>query len=238
MPRNILTRAERNAIDTAIQHFAEHRLLFQGLAESLRDRLQEDSELAPFIHFIKSRVKGEDRLRHKLEKKALKQPRGSRPLITAANVFTRINDLAGIRLIHLHTNQLKSMEPEIQRILAAEKWKIVKGPIANCWDKEYETLFEKFGIETTKRESLYSSVHYILQANKRTRVTIELQVRTLMEEVWGEVSHRVGYEDELVDEIVDQQLKVLARLTSGSTRLVDCIFNTYEARRTSVEGQD
>ena len=63
--------------------------------------------------------------------------------------------------------------------------------------------------------------------NERTKVTAEVQVRSLMEEVWGEVSHRVAYEEGNADEIVVRQLKVLARLTSGSTRLVDSIFETY-----------
>lgn len=232
MVRTSLTRAENSAIDGAIQHYLEHRLLFSGLAAGLRDRLQDDSELGPLIHFIKSRTKSEERLRRKLTKKALARPRGSLPAITEGNVFTEINDLAGVRLIHLHTNQLDSINREIQRFLAAEEWTIVEGPIANCWDIEYEKLFAQFGISTATRESMYSSVHYILQVNKRTKFTIELQVRTLMEEAWGEVSHRVGYEDDLVDEIVGQQLKVLARLTSGSTRLVDCIFRTYEALQT------
>jgi len=48
-----------------------------------------------------------------------------------------------------------------------------------------------------------------------------------MEEVWGEVSHKVGYEEDTINTLIDSQLKVLARLTSGSTRLVDCIFDTY-----------
>ncbi len=75
------------------------------------------------------------------------------------------------------------------------------------------------------------SVHYMLETNKITKITFELQVRTLMEEVWGEVSHRVGYEEEASNPRVDDQLKVLARLTSGSTRLVDCVFKTRAEER-------
>jgi ppGpp synthetase/RelA/SpoT-type nucleotidyltranferase len=67
-----------------------------------------------------------------------------------------------------------------------------------------------------------------VEANKKTKITFEIQVRTLMEEVWGEVSHRVGYEDEGYDPAIEDQLNVLARLTSGSTRLVDCIFKIHQ----------
>jgi len=228
MKRKVLTKFEKAAIDTAITHFIEHRHLFEGIASGLLELLQTNNELNPFIHFIKYRVKSEGRLRKKLVDKILSSSRGTKPVITAENLFTEINDLAGVRIIHLHTNQLEDINRLICELLEKEGWKIVDGPIANCWDVEYEEIYKSFNIKSVIRDSLYSSVHYILQINERTKISIELQVRTLMEEVWGEVSHRVGYEETDINALVDQQLKILARLTSGSTRLVDCIFDTYQ----------
>ena len=37
---------------------------------------------------------------------------------------------------------------------------------------------------------MYTSVHYVIGSASRTTVTCEIQVRTLMEEVWGEVIMR------------------------------------------------
>jgi ppGpp synthetase/RelA/SpoT-type nucleotidyltranferase len=74
---------------------------------------------------------------------------------------------------------------------------------------------------------MYPSVHYVLRANQETELTAELQVRTLMEEVWGEVSHRVDYPTATQNRACRDQLKVLARLTSGCTRLVDSIFKSH-----------
>lgn len=227
MARKALTKAETEAIDGAVAHFAEHRHLFDGYAQALVRSFREDGELAPYIHFMKYRLKSADRLRQKLTKKALEQARGTAPQITADNLFERINDLAGVRILHLHTNQMEIINGHILRIVAHEKLRVIEGPIANCWDVEYENLFNGFGIETRSRDSMYTSVHYILGANIRTRITFELQVRTLMEEVWGEVSHRVDYEEEDTQQPVGHLLKILARMTSGSTRLVDCIFETH-----------
>lgn len=226
IPRNRLTRTEQRAIDEAVAHFEEHRHLFKGFAEALLENLRDDPKLEPYIHFIKHRLKSSDRLREKLRKKALEQPRGSKPAIDASNVFREINDLAGVRILHLHTDQIEEMHRHIGRILKREKFRVIEGPVANCWDVEYEQLFERLGMKTKSRDSMYMSVHYVLETNKRTKITFELQVRTLMEEVWGEVSHRVGYEEEMLNPRVVDQLKVLARLTSGSTRLVDCVFKT------------
>jgi hypothetical protein len=50
-----------------------------------------------------------------------------------------------------------------------------------------------------------------------------------MDEVWGEVSHRINYPDESANQSCRSQLKVLARLTTGCTRLVDSIFEAHFA---------
>lgn len=227
MSRSRLTRAEQRAIDEAVAHFEEHQHLFKGFANALLENLRDDTELGPYIHFIKYRLKSSDRLRKKLRKKALEGPRGAKPAIDASNVFRKINDLAGVRILHLHTDQIEEMHRHIDRVLEREKFRVIEGPLAHCWDVEYEQLFERLGMEPKSRDSMYMSVHYVLETNERTKITFELQVRTLMEEVWGEVSHRVGYEEETPNQRVVDQLKVLARLTSGSTRLVDCVFKTH-----------
>lgn len=64
---------------------------------------------------------------------------------------------------------------------------------------------------------------------------IELQVRTLMEEVWGEVSHSINYPVETASISCREQLRVLARISSGCTRLVDSIFSSYEESNDSSE---
>ena len=229
MTRSSLTAKEAKATEECIEHFLELRHLLSGFLKSLQDRFVEDDELNPFIHFIKHRIKSADRLRAKVERKQLGQSRGSTPLIQPDNLFEHVNDCGGIRILHLHTSQLEEMCPHIHRVIQSMGHEVIEGPIAKCWDNEYESIYQQMGIEPESQQSMYSSVHYVIQANKRTKITFELQVRTLMEEVWGEVSHLVSYElDEPIPEVVDQ-LGVLARMTSGSTRLVDCIFKRYSA---------
>jgi len=135
-----------------------------------------------------------------------------------------LTDLAGIRLIHLHTSQFPEIDRAIRLALGDLGFAITEGPIANTWDDEYRELFSKWGATPVPRESMYTSVHYILDPQRKTPVRCELQVRTLMEEVWGEVSHTVNYPHKTTNAIVKEQLKVLARFTSGCTRLVDTIF--------------
>jgi ppGpp synthetase/RelA/SpoT-type nucleotidyltranferase len=61
-------------------------------------------------------------------------------------------------------------------------------------------------------------------------MTAEIQVRTLMEEVWGEVDHTMNYPYPVESLACREQLKVLARVTSSASRLVDSIFATVAER--------
>ena len=222
-----LTKKELQKINTCVDFFESKILLFDTFAKSLAFHLEENKELSPYILFIKYRVKDVDRLREKIKKKALEQKRNGKILnINPDNLFTEIPDLAGVRILHLHTEQIQEINPIVLSILEEHQYSLIDGPNAICWDVEYEKIFQDFGIQTDTRESMYTSVHYIIEANQKTKITAELQIRTLMDEVWGEVSHRVDYPNKSTVRSCRDQLKVLARLTSGCTRLVDSIFKS------------
>ena len=222
MPRKLTKTAQRR-IDRTTEHFAANRRLFKVFAKSLMACLTEDPDLAGFVHFVKYRIKEIESLRAKLIRLHL----SNGDAVDTTNLFTRVTDLAGIRLIHLHTDQLIRMHPIILRILEEQQYELAGEATAYCWDVEYKELFESIGIRTQQRQSMYTTVHYDVVANKRTRIACELQVRSLMDEVWGEVSHRVNYPSESPSAACRDQLKVLARLTSGCGRLVDSIFKTH-----------
>ena len=217
-----LTAKARRVIKESVQYFIENRKLFESFAQALLPYFQNDDKLAPYIHFIKYRVKDPEHLREKLIRKAKEGD-----LIDKSKLFAKITDLAGIRIIHLHTSQMKAMHQAILAILKEQQLRLVEEPSANCWDVEYEAIFKSYGLKPRPRNAMYTTVHYVIRANQKTEVTCELQVRTLMDEVWGEVSHRVNYPTESPSSSCQDQLKVLARLTSGCTRLVDSIFRSH-----------
>ena len=211
-------------IDAAVRLFESNRESFVLLAESLRACLSEDDELRDMIHFIKHRVKDADSLKMKLRRLASKE---DGEIVDESNLFQRVTDLAGLRIIHLHTDQIGVMHPRILSVLEANRYRVIGRPVAYCWDVEYEKLFQDVGLRTEQADSMYTTVHYDIQTSQKTPITCELQVRSLADEVWGEVSHRVNYPTESPSEACRDQLKVLARLTSGCGRLVDSIFKTH-----------
>lgn len=223
-----LNHKDQARIDACVALFTEKAHLFESFAQALCAYFRNDRRLGPLIHFLKYRIKDPVHLRGKLVRKA-QQATGAIKVIEPEELFERVTDLAGIRMIHLHTEQLREIHPFIMDILSEQKLELFEKPQANCWDVEYESLFKEFGIEARTRESMYTTVHYVIVANQKTRISCELQVRTLMDEVWGEVSHKVNYPDPTSNPMCIDQLKILARLTTGCTRLVDSIFKSHKA---------
>jgi len=128
----------------------------------------------------------------------------------------------------LHTRQVEAIDRVLKEIFREHKFEVLEGPFARTWDDESREYFQGIGIEVQKSDTMYTSVHYVLSSNSVTTQTCEVQVRTLMEEVWGEVDHQVNYPHPNEHVACREQIRALARATSSATRLVDSIFATVE----------
>jgi putative GTP pyrophosphokinase len=188
----------------------------------------QSKRLAELVHSMKTRAKDPAHLEDKLFRKLKKSKEiGAKPFdVTPDNLFEKVTDLAGVRLLHLHTSQFPKINEILQTLLLDEGYSIIEGPEARTWDDEYRAIFESHGIATVPSKRLYTSVHYVVQTSGRSKRTAEIQVRTLAEELWGEVDHAINYPHPTPIHACQEQIKVLARLTSSCTRLVDSIFSS------------
>jgi ppGpp synthetase/RelA/SpoT-type nucleotidyltranferase len=166
----------------------------------------------------------EDKLKRKLSEY---KERGKQFPITTGNLFVKVNDLAGLRILHLYTQQVDEITHGLKGLFEEGSYRIVEGPTARTWDDESRAFFKSIGIGTKKSPSLYTSIHYVIKPNKKTKYTCEIQVRTLMEEVWGQVDHSINYPQRTKHLGCREQLSALARATSTCTRLVDSIFRSH-----------
>lgn len=217
---------ERALFDAIVERYGADIELAERLLVGLQS-LVSIKRLTPLIHSVKGRTKDPVHLRDKLERKMRIARAGGAPfLITPENLFEKVNDLAGVRLLHLHTSQFQEINSILMAQIEEEGYKVIEGPEARVWDDEYRGFFESIGIKTLKSERMYTSVHYVVQPNKRTKLTGEIQVRTLAEELWGEVDHSINYPHQCDDLACQEQIKVLARVTSSCTRLVDALYRS------------
>jgi ppGpp synthetase/RelA/SpoT-type nucleotidyltranferase len=233
------SRDDNALIAELVRHYRENQSKLQTFLESIQPILVNSAELAKFVHSFKWRLKEPDHLRDKLERKSREAKEKDKKFgITKDNLFVRINDLVGIRILHLHTRQIASIDRILKDLLSEARLKIIQGPFARTWDDETKAFFEETGIRTRQSgPSLYTSVHYVIDSASRTRFTAEIQVRTLAEELWGEVAHVIDYPKPCKNLACREQIRVLARVASSCTRLVDAIFKTYEASGTGSKSK-
>ena len=176
------------------------------------------------IHSTKSRMKDENHLREKIERKR----RDGRD-IRRDHFFEQITDLAGVRLLLLYQEDFRQIHQAIvQKVFEDQDWSFAEDPIAYTWDPEHQAYFEQFQISPRVKESNYTSVHYVVKSNSRNPVYCEIQVRTLFEEIWGEVDHHLNYPQSCGSAAITEQIKVLSKIVGAGSRLLDAIHRSSD----------
>lgn len=185
---------------------------------------ENNPALKGIVHSVKSRMKDPEHLKDKIQRK-LK----SGKIIDENNLFTVVNDLIGVRILYLYQDQFQLIHNELlKKVDETKDWMFVEAPKAYTWDPETREYFEKLNIHTEVRDTYYTSVHYVIKPNNElSNITCEIQVRTLFEEIWGEIDHTINYPHPTEIIACKEQLRVLAKLVSTGTRLADSIFRTY-----------
>lgn len=187
-----------------------------------QDHPKLNGETLPVLHSIKYRLKDPEHLRDKLYRKW----QDEHPILPE-NMFDRITDLAGIRLLHLYQQQFPFIHREILNQVEAGEWCFAEPPIAYTWDPESTAFFSNLKIECKIRDTYYTSIHYLIKPNETSFVRCEIQVRTLFEEIWGEIDHFMNYPQQTDSVACREQLRVLGKLASTGTRLADSIFASH-----------
>jgi putative GTP pyrophosphokinase len=221
-----LTKEEKDSIAAIIARFESQRELVSRFLETVHVMVSGSSELMGLIHSVKRRVKDTEHLKDKLTRKTLKLGAGFD--ITPDNLHSKITDLAGYRILHLHTRQMGEIDRVLRKLIDEAQYPLLENPTAKVWDDESKTYFESIGIKTEFNSNMYTGVHYVIGASSRTKVSCEIQVRTLAEEVWGEVDHSFNYPYPTESVACREQIRVLARVASSCSRLVDSIYRSYE----------
>lgn len=214
-------------ISAAILKFTENRHLFERFLNGVVDFFKLEPTLneygSPIIHTIKSRLKNEAHLKDKIVRKWLE----SDP-ISSENIFEKITDFAGVRVLHLYQDQFPSIHQQIMHQVDTQEWFLFEPPKVYSWDPEATDFFKSLGLDTEIKTSYYTSIHYVVKPKESSNICCEIQVRTLFEEIWGEIDHSLNYPHPTNNQACKEQLRVLSKLVSTGTRLADSIFRTKD----------
>ncbi|MGA7181144.1 MAG: RelA/SpoT domain-containing protein [Thiobacillaceae bacterium] len=213
-------------IEMALGAFEERRhefsIFMNGVSQWFSSHPKLCKPSLPIVHSVKARLKDRDHLREKISRKW-----DEADPINPENIFEKITDLAGVRVLHLYQDQFPSIHNEIlSKANNLKDWYLPEQPKAYTWDPESKQFFEGLGVVVQVKESFYTSVHYLIRPRADSPICCEIQVRTLFEEIWGEVDHLLNYPQPSSNLACREQLRVLAKLVGAGSRLVDSIFRS------------
>ena len=221
-----MATAEQKRISKLVNLYQANIHLFKLFQEGVSNSLRFDPTLNhdphPIIHSIKTRLKDPGHLAEKIARKELNGKE-----ISEATLFSDITDLSGVRILHLHQAQAAQIHDFIVKRVADKEWYLVEKPVAYSWDPDATEFFRGLGLKVKIKPSHYTSIHYVVRPKKGARATCEIQVRTLFEEIWGEIDHTVNYPKPATNIATTEQLRVLSKLVSAGSRLADSVFKLH-----------
>lgn len=212
---------EEKNIDTEVlkdiyNDFVDYKVSYENQAGFIANILRSQ----PMIHSVKSRIKEPDRLIEKIirktEDRRLKY--GDDFQFTLNNYKNEINDLIGIRVIHIFKDQWQDIHEFITKT-----WKVIE-VTANVREGDNTKKFEELNIEVRSRISGYRSVHYLVEFYPTNeKVIAEIQVRTIFEEGYGEIDHRLRYSHIEIPEILKSNLLLFNRIVGSADEMASLI---------------
>lgn len=212
----------KDAVQVYIDKQFEYKQFLAGVEVFFREHPILNNKPFPIIHSVKSRLKDPSHLEEKLNRKLAKGT-----VITKDNIQQEITDFIGVRVLHLYQDQFELINKAINEKISTGDWIFVENPKAYTWDPESEIYYKNLGLETEVRDTYYTSIHYLVKPNNQNPVCCEIQVRTLFEEIWGEIDHTINYPTPTESIACKEQLRVLSKLVSTGTRLADSIFRSH-----------
>ena len=167
------------------------------------------------VHSIKKRIKDPKHLIKKIIRRKIEDPEFC---VTHENYKDLITDLIGVRVLHLFKDDWKEIHDSIMT-----KWNMREAPTANIREGDSEALIREFrerGCEIKKHKYGYRSIHYqILLLHNKKEITAEIQVRTLFEEAWSEIDHKIRYPDNNNESILSDYLVIFNRLAGSADEM-------------------
>lgn len=203
-------------LEDVYNDFVNYKVSYENQAGFIANILRSQT----MIHSVKSRIKAPDRLIEKIVRKTKdrKLKYGDEFQFNVDNYKNEINDLIGIRVIHIFKDQWQEIHEFITKT-----WKVIE-VTANVREGDNTKKFEELNIEVKSRISGYRSVHYLVEFYPTNeKVIAEIQVRTIFEEGYGEIDHTLRYSHHEIPEILKSNLLLFNRIAGSADEMASLI---------------
>lgn len=156
--------------------------------------LNKANELANFlttfdaVYLTHPRVKSVDSLIEKLLRKAIEGRE-----ITPETYKVEITDLIGVRILHIFKSEYSIVH---MRIVKEFQHTFVQNVQVNLREGDNENMYKEIHDAQIHKNQDYRSIHYLIAPFDQRDARAEIQVRTVFEDGWSEIDHRLIYKKE------------------------------------------
>lgn len=168
------------------------------------------------VHSVRWRIKDTFALLKKILRKNLEvEPKEKWKIITPENYRSVFSDLIGVRALHLLKEECIEVDKQIRETWHVDDTTIFK----RHGDIEISEIIERGAAEEIHSAG-YRSIHYgISYKPEKEPILVEIQVRTIFQEGWSEIDHRVKYPDFSNNEILKYFLDVFNGLSGTADEM-------------------
>lgn len=190
---------------------------YQGILDELEVQLyKKRGEHFP-VYSTKIRVKSADSIYYKCRK--------------SGEGLDKIHDVAGLRILCLYEDQIFTLHDKLLEMIKKKpaRYQIVEFKIFNYTDefliKQIKDRFALYSSEASvtieNKVSGYKSLHYKLQFHEgEDTLYAEIQLRTLLQDIWGELEHLVSYKGGAVSVSLKEMFRILSRDLSNNDSML------------------
>lgn len=196
-------------------------------------------ELSSFenVHTVRYRIKDVDHLLEKIIRKTLE----GEDDITVDNYAEKITDIVGVRVLYVFKSDWKRLHEEINKRYGE---KFSQNPEIKLRDGDADEPYR--GIRNVEiKKGMYRSIHYTLRhtsydensGNEICKVKVEIQTRSIFEEGWSEINHKLIYKKDLSEDICGKMIEISSILCilSGECDQLGELLRSYKAEESSRE---
>lgn len=145
------------------------------------------------VHSYRFRIKKTGSLLAKIIRKGAER----KVEYTPTNYFQKITDLLGIRILYIFKEDFWSVHQQIMNEYENQLAQDISIKLKKGDDQEmYKQLLKEYSNVRVDENKIYRSIHYTIYADKNNidlYPRVEIQTRTIFEEGWSEINHKLVY---------------------------------------------
>lgn len=221
------------AIET---HYNEQNKSLRSAAELISSRIRD----FPNVHSVRWRIKDSFSLLKKIYRKKTDPKSDNKwQTVSSDNYLSVVTDLIGVRVLHLLKSECIAIDHAVRATWDPSEVIVY----SRMGDSVLNAIAEMDDVRSITHSNGYRSIHYIIHLQpEKSVLTAELQVRTIFQEGWSEIDHRVKYPDFSDDPLVAYFLNVFNGLAGSAddmgSFLMDLIQSKLETDTEAKQAQE